>query len=674
MHVVGVAFAICLSLAESSVSAPRSNWTRATSTSSEPSSNVTLSTLTTISESIVTHTSWSSQSPSFLVLTETSWIPGHPVKYTSTESEQPTYYPIETVRTLSGSSYEAVPTSGSGGNEEGSGSGFTEPSQSGSSTGAGQGSGQYSSIGTNQSEEGSGSSGSGQSGGSGGQTEGEGGTGGSSGQTEGESSSGGSGGSGQTGSSSGSTGSGGSSGSSGSGEGVSSGLTGSGQGEEGLGSTGQSEQTAAETGVQGQVGGNGGGLATGTIWQEGTPAASVVTGTGWASASPVEKLLTLTIYSSDGPLYPLQEFSTLSLPATTTLTFGSDLHPTSTSTASTSSPTTFSSANTTANATSHASSTTSTAPAYSSCVPFPYVGPDMNVTEFRIEQGQWTIDQEQVSHFFIEYWADCEPLYRTGQLMDYLGLNLPGQGKKFLGDGFIDGEAAWFTEVPNRTRSDPVVLYIHGGGYYWGLLPSQVDAVNQINEGVNNSRLSWLMLDYTLTNVAGFPQQLAEAVRTYNELLKSSDNIIIFADSSGAHLALVLLWHMQKPLYTIESIPRNNATRAIALSSPWTSFNGYSSILWVYNAGIDIFSQSWRFPVYDLPTTAADWSNIWPARVFLTYGSEDSVVTQTEDLMKNSGLREDEVYVEPNGQHDELVVKGNETMVREFVNFFASIT
>lgn len=49
--------------------------------------------------------------------------------------------------------------------------------------------------------------------------------------------------------------------------------------------------------------------------------------------------------------------------------------------------------------------------------------------------------------------------------------NLNNYGKRY------DNQSIWLVEAPNRTKSDPIIIYLHGGGYFINTSPFQIESV-----------------------------------------------------------------------------------------------------------------------------------------------------------------------------------------------------
>lgn len=195
------------------------------------------------------------------------------------------------------------------------------------------------------------------------------------------------------------------------------------------------------------------------------------------------------------------------------------------------------------------------APTYcSNYTPYPQMYYGMDMTQFRRKEKAWNKDiKSQTINLTIV--SNCMPLLDMAENMKIANVTgYPNQGKPFPVKGMDINKVLWFTEAHNRQRSDPVVLFFHGGGLFSPILASHPAAIDQLYRTLPANRLSWLSVDHTLTSYKKYPQQLREFVAVYNELLKTTGNNILLSDSSGAHEALELPIHMQSPFETVEPI------------------------------------------------------------------------------------------------------------------------
>lgn len=325
---------------------------------------------------------------------------------------------------------------------------------------------------------------------------------------------------------------------------------------------------------------------------------------------------------------------------------------------------------TTSQVTLTASSTTT---GVSCAATFPDPTPGMNLDEWTKQQGNWSSIIEG-STLDIDIWAHCQPQFRFDELMYDLGIEgLPNQGKPFKVDGFSWDKALWFTEAENRTKDDPVILAVPGGGYYWGLLPSHIGAYDTQVKLINNSRLSWLVLNYTLTDEEKYPKQLQEIVAVFNELLKTSNNIILFGDSTGGHLVSQLLIHMKEPYDFAEPVTQNDAVTGLALSSGYFDFANILAYVWAYNAGTSDLRLWSTKVVIPGQIYGVDWKNVLPDKIFYTYGQIEPEALMIQISLGITGIDPHDIYEQPGGSHDELIINANQDLANRFANFFRSL-
>ncbi|KAK6457080.1 uncharacterized protein RJT20DRAFT_127210 [Scheffersomyces xylosifermentans] len=140
---------------------------------------------------------------------------------------------------------------------------------------------------------------------------------------------------------------------------------------------------------------------------------------------------------------------------------------------------------------------------------------------------------------------------------------LPHYGESY------DKNSLWLVKHEDRKPSDPILFYLHGGGYYFETLPSQVQSVLSIYQLVDKEKrdkLSVLFLDYKLaSNGYKLPYQLAQLHQTYTSLARDGNtNIIFMGDSAGGNLAVGYLQRLKE--LNDSTIPY--PTKSI-LISPW---------------------------------------------------------------------------------------------------------
>ncbi|HMJ01348.1 MAG TPA: alpha/beta hydrolase [Conexibacter sp.] len=111
----------------------------------------------------------------------------------------------------------------------------------------------------------------------------------------------------------------------------------------------------------------------------------------------------------------------------------------------------------------------------------------------------------------------------------------------------------------------PVVLYLHGGGYVFGSPRTHRNLVSRIS---HVSGLPALSLDYRLPPVATLPAPIEDGLAAYRALLdegRAPERIVVVGDSAGGHLALALALHAVEA-----GLPR---PAALVLLSPWNDLS-----------------------------------------------------------------------------------------------------
>lgn len=141
--------------------------------------------------------------------------------------------------------------------------------------------------------------------------------------------------------------------------------------------------------------------------------------------------------------------------------------------------------------------------------------------------------------------------------------NLNSYGKSF------DKQSIWLVEAENRSKSDPIIIYLHGGGYFMNTAPDQLESVLSIYhllEKDKREKTSVLVLDYSLACRGHYiGSQLYELAATYANLdLDGNNNIILLGDSAGGHLAITFLQYLKQ-----EKEPKLPWPKSTILISPW---------------------------------------------------------------------------------------------------------
>ncbi|KAH3684055.1 hypothetical protein WICPIJ_004957 [Wickerhamomyces pijperi] len=220
---------------------------------------------------------------------------------------------------------------------------------------------------------------------------------------------------------------------------------------------------------------------------------------------------------------------------------------------------------------------------------------------------------------------------------------LHNECKPFQVEGLNPNQAIWFVEAVDRKPSDPVIVFLHGGGYVSGLNPLFMIFLTKFYKAANDEKLSILMLDYSLaTSKKGkFPTQLKEAILLYKELQKSCTNISLLGDSAGGHLALNLIRHNQYASETdkVPVIEEFISPNRLILISPWLNptlnhkdrhvdkFTHYFSI-----GAVNVFQRYHERPQVNYSSDNA-FQQLLPSTLVI-YGSNEALRGDIEEFIE----------------------------------------
>jgi monoterpene epsilon-lactone hydrolase len=128
----------------------------------------------------------------------------------------------------------------------------------------------------------------------------------------------------------------------------------------------------------------------------------------------------------------------------------------------------------------------------------------------------------------------------------------------------IDGvPCEWI--IPQSNLPDQVLLYLHGGGFVFGLTPLHLKMGAYLAQKMG---IRILMVDYRLAPDYPFPAALDDCVTAYRWLLKQdilAKNIVIAGDSAGGNLSITMLMKSRDTGYPLPA--------AVACLSPVTDFS-----------------------------------------------------------------------------------------------------
>lgn len=118
--------------------------------------------------------------------------------------------------------------------------------------------------------------------------------------------------------------------------------------------------------------------------------------------------------------------------------------------------------------------------------------------------------------------------------------------------------------IPQNSLADQVLLYLHGGGFVFGMTPPHLHMASYLAQ---NMGLRILMVDYRLAPRYPFPAALDDCITSYRWLLKRgflAQNIVVAGDSAGGNLTLTMLMKLRD---SASALPA-----AAACMSPVTDF------------------------------------------------------------------------------------------------------
>jgi monoterpene epsilon-lactone hydrolase len=101
----------------------------------------------------------------------------------------------------------------------------------------------------------------------------------------------------------------------------------------------------------------------------------------------------------------------------------------------------------------------------------------------------------------------------------------------------------WLT--PRSSPKDQALLYLHGGGFVYGLTPPHLEMVAYLAQKMS---IRALLVDYRVAPDQPFPAALDDCVTAYRWLLKqgnSARDIVVAGDSAGGNLTITSLMKLR---------------------------------------------------------------------------------------------------------------------------------
>lgn len=99
--------------------------------------------------------------------------------------------------------------------------------------------------------------------------------------------------------------------------------------------------------------------------------------------------------------------------------------------------------------------------------------------------------------------------------------------------------------IPQGSPPDRALLYLHGGGFVYGVTPQHIGLVARLARTMG---VRALMVDYRLAPEHPFPAALDDCVAAYRWLLRqgiSSQNIALAGDSAGGNLVITTMMKLR---------------------------------------------------------------------------------------------------------------------------------
>jgi epsilon-lactone hydrolase len=99
--------------------------------------------------------------------------------------------------------------------------------------------------------------------------------------------------------------------------------------------------------------------------------------------------------------------------------------------------------------------------------------------------------------------------------------------------------------IPKNSSKDQALLYLHGGGFVFGMSPLHFEMLAYLSQKMS---IRTLAVDYRLAPDHPFPAPLDDCVTAYQWLLKqgfSAQNIVVAGDSAGGNLTLTTVMKLR---------------------------------------------------------------------------------------------------------------------------------
>ncbi|KIM41787.1 hypothetical protein M413DRAFT_71609 [Hebeloma cylindrosporum] len=230
-----------------------------------------------------------------------------------------------------------------------------------------------------------------------------------------------------------------------------------------------------------------------------------------------------------------------------------------------------------------------------------------------------------------------------------------------------------------RRQTDRVLLYLHGGGFLFGALPSAPAFWNLIQRELDSRGIQTdaVMLDYTLVPDATFPVELRQAVLSIQHLFTlgfKPGNIQLVGDSAGGALIHQVLSHILHPVECVPKLTLTSPFRGAYLMSPWTRLiDGEGSLLHANDGRGDVMTAPianywgskvmagatpFSVPYLEAASAPKDWLggvDKCVKRVLISAGGLELLRDEIVHYGNRVGeyLKDTTVVVQENGIHDD---------------------
>lgn len=159
----------------------------------------------------------------------------------------------------------------------------------------------------------------------------------------------------------------------------------------------------------------------------------------------------------------------------------------------------------------------------------------------------------------------------VGTLYSSVTATIPGYGKQF------DAESIWLVKQPKIKPDDPILIYLHGGGFFLQTQPAQIESILAIYKLLHpkvQSKTSILLLDYKLVSDGhSIPTQLNQLDSLFSKLQNEGyTNFTFIGDSAGGNMAVSYL-DILKQRQKLEPSTKVVFPTNLVLISPWVKLD-----------------------------------------------------------------------------------------------------